>query len=363
MNEAGEMGALAIPFAAGSAAGWFLTGTAGATASPLLPLAALSAVLLVLPAGFSGKGQPYICAGVFFLLGLFCQVSAALTAALPGGPPAIAARSCEALKRGIAAIPFPHGRSAALVQALLTGDRSGLDRATVTAFRASGASHILALSGLHLGLIYLLLRRAFGWIGHSPASKRIRSVLTVMTTGFYMLMTGAGPSIVRAWLYICFSEAAGHSPGRKKEPVRILLAALTVQLALKPAVIGSIGFQLSYLAMLGITVLYPPMRAWYPAPRSRLERADPMRRIWDAAALTISAQAFTAPLAWIRFHTLPKYFLLTNLLSLPLSSLVISVSVLTLCLSACGLCPPLLVRLDDALISLLLFVLETISAM
>ena len=360
MKEAGEMEALAIPFAAGAAAGLFLT---GAAMSPVLLLAALAALSLALPAGLSGKGQPYSAALVFFLLGLFCQLTSAYTSAFPEGPPAVAVRACGALKRRIAAIPYPHPRSGALVQALLTGDRSGLDRETVTAFRASGASHILALSGLHLGLIYLLIRKACSWIGNTPAAKRIRSGATVLATGLYTLMTGAGPSIVRAWLYIFFSEAASLSPGRKKDPARILLSALTVQLTLKPPVIASVGFQLSYLAMLGIAVLYPRLRAWYPAPRTRLERADPMRRIWDAAALTLSCQVFTAPLAWIRFHTFPKYFLLTNLLSLPLSSAVMTVSVGTILLSACGFCPAWLVGLDDALISLLLFVLETVSTM
>ena len=363
MKEAGEMEALAIPFAAGAAAGLFVTGAGGMPAPAVFPLAVLTVLSLILPAGLSGKGQPYVSAVLFFLLGLFCQGSAALTGAFPERPPVLAVRACEALKRCIAAIPYPHGRSGALVQALLTGDRNGLDRETVTAFRSSGASHILALSGLHLGLIYLLIRKVFSCIGNSPAAKRIRSLLTVGATGFYALMTGAGASVVRAWLYICFSEAAVLSPGRRKEPARILLSALTVQLALKPAVIGSVGFQLSYLAMLGIAVLYPRLRDWYPAPRTRLERADPMRRIWNAAALTLSCQAFTAPLAWIRFHTFPKYFLLTNLLSLPLSSAVMMVSTLTILLSACGICPDWLVGLDDALISLLLTALETISTM
>ena len=88
-----------------------------------------------------------------------------------------------------------------------------------------------------------------------------------------------------------------------------------------------------------------------------------MRIIWNAAAMTLSCQAFTAPLAWIRFHTFPTYFLLTNLLSLPLSGAVMTVSAATLALSAAGLCPYLLVRISDALIEALLFVLETVSLM
>jgi competence protein ComEC len=303
-----------------------------------------------------------VFATLFFLLGFFCQCSCTLLPPTPEGwPPA--SRACAALKRTIAGIPFPHPRSSGIVQALMTGDRSGLSRETTAAFRSSGASHLLALSGLHLGLIYLMVRRMTAMLGNTPAARKSRCVLILAATAFYTLMTGAGPSVVRAFLYICISEGAALSPGRRKEPARILLAALTVQLAIKPSVIGSIGFQLSYLAMLGITVLFPRLQAWYPAPLTRLEKADPMRKIWSAAALTLSCQVFTAPLAWLRFHTFPKYFLLTNLLSLPLSGAVMTVSAATVALSAWGLCPAPLVRLDDALIECLMFVLETVSSL
>ena len=362
MEGAGDLAALAIPFAAGAAAGFLLPASAGLFLSGWMPLLLFVPMAFLLAGSLSGRWTVPVFAVLFFLLGFFCQCSCALFPPAPGGwiP---AQRTCAALKRTIAGIPFPHPRSSGIVQALMTGDRSGLSRETTAAFRSSGASHILALSGLHLGLIYLMIRKLTFILGNTPAARKGRCALILAATGFYTLMTGAGPSVVRAFLYICISEGAALCPGRKKEPARILLTALTVQLALRPSVIGSVGFQLSYLAMLGITVLFPRLQAWYPEPRTRLDRADPMRKIWSAAALTISCQAFTAPLAWVRFHTFPKYFLLTNLLSLPLSGAVMTVSAATVALSAGGLCPAALVRLDDALIESLMFVLETVSSL
>ena len=362
MEGAGELAALAIPFAAGAAAGLLILPPAGGLPAWILP-AVILPVLPCLAAAACRLPRPLPAyMALYFCLGLFCQCSSHL---LPvhAGPPDLALHACESLKRLISAIPYPHERTAGLVQALMTGDRSALDRDTVAAFQNSGAAHILALSGLHLGLLYLLIRKTFSLMGNTPAARLIRSLLTTAATGFYTLMTGAGPSIVRAFLYICISEWSSLAPGRKKDPTRILLIALTVQLGLRPAVIGSLGFQLSYLAMLGITILLPRLQAWYPAPQTRLERADPMRRIWNAAALTLSCQVFTAPLVWLRFHTFPKYFLLTNLLSLPLSSSVISVSALTIVLSATDCCPTLLVRLNDTLVQALLHILEIISEM
>ena len=362
MEGAGDLAALAIPFAAGAAAGFFLPAAAGVSFPWWIPPLLLPAMAFLLATALSGRWTVPVFASLFFLLGFFCQCSYALLPPAAGGwSPAM--RACAALKRTIAGIPFPHPRSSGIVQALMTGDRSGLSRETTAAFRSSGASHILALSGLHLGLIYLMVRRLSAIFGNTPAARKGRCALILAATAFYTLMTGAGPSVVRAFLYICISEGAALSPGRRKEPARILLTALTVQLAMRPSVIGSVGFQLSYLAMLGITVLFPRLQAWYPEPHTRLERAEPMRKIWSAAALTISCQVFTAPLAWIRFHTFPKYFLLTNLLSLPLSGAVMTVSAATVALSAWGHCPVLLVRLDDALIEGLMFVLETVSSL
>ena len=176
-------------------------------------------------------------------------------------------------------------------------------------------------------------------------------------------MTGATPSIIRAFLFITINETA-RLLGRKREPVRVLLAALTVQLALKPDVISSVGFQLSYMAMAGIFLLYPTLERIYPAPSgSRLSRFNPFRKIWNAAMLSISCQIFTGPIAWHYFHTFPKYFILTNLIALPLTSAIMTLSVATIALSFFGICPEPLVILNDHAMQALVFCLEIISGL
>ena len=139
----------------------------------------------------------------------------------------------------------------------------------------------------------------------------------------------------------------------------MLCLALLVQLVLDPSVICSVGFQLSYLAMAGIFLVYPVLEKCYPEG----SRYNPLRWIWKTAALSISCQLFTAPLAWLRFHSFPRYFLLTNLLALPLVSILMTVAVATVILSALGWCPALLITTTDGLGRLLLWVLEVICAM
>ncbi|MBR4134437.1 MAG: ComEC/Rec2 family competence protein, partial [Bacteroidales bacterium] len=264
------------------------------------------------------------------------------------------------LRRLIAALPLEHGSTHSLVAALMTGERSGLTAEQTAAFRDSGASHILALSGLHLGVIYLIISKLLSVFGNTPAIRRMRSALIVLLAGFYTLATGAGPSIVRAFLFILIRETCSLFPERRTSPVRILMTALTLQLAFRPEVITSLGFQLSYLAMTGITILYPHLSAWYPDNGRAFQ---PVRRIWQAAALAVSCQIFTAPLAWIRFHNFPKYFILTNLLALPLTSALMAASVAAIALQGLGGCPAFLAGTVDFLAQSLLFVLDVISGM
>ena len=350
------MAALCLPFTAGAAAGAALAGAAGGSAAGAVLAAAAGLLAFVSVRRRSGL-LPY-CA-LFFILGFFCYLSAVLRpAAGPGPVGRYAASALAGLRRLIASIGFAHDSTGSLISALLTGDRSGLTAEQTAAFRGSGASHILALSGLHLGVIYLIVSKILSIFGNSIPARRIRSILTILLAGAFTLATGAGPSIVRAFLFILIHETCAMLPERRTSPLRTLMMALTIQVALKPQVITTLGFQLSYLAMTGITVLYPRLAAWYPDGFSLAAR-----RIWQGAALAVSCQIFTAPLVWIRFHSFPKYFILTNLLALPMTSALMAASIATLALQAFGACPPFLVYAVDLLASSLLFTLGVISSL
>ena len=260
----------------------------------------------------------------------------------------------------INSIPFPHDSTNELLRALLTGQRNGLSLETVQAFRSAGASHILALSGLHLGIIYLFLGKTLSIFGNSRTASVIRSMVIVAACAFYAFMTGASPSIVRALLFISMNEALRHAPGRQKNPVSVWCAALLIQLAACPWIISSAGFQLSYMAMLGIFVLFPRLDAFYPRSGKRW---SVMRWMWSSMALSVSCQVFTAPLAWIHFRSFPRHFLLTNLLALPLTLALMFCAVSLLLLSLAGLSPAWLIRLTDFLATILQDSLRIIAAL
>lgn len=345
MDGARDVVLISFPFAAGVALAQFC---------PLslfhLSLAAVAVLMLLALAG-ALRGRIWYGL-LFFAAGVLCgstgsTVGAGMAAdpSWPAGP-AVFHRALARTDALIRSIPFPHGETNALLRALLTGLRDGLPRETVASFRSAGASHILALSGLHLGIIYLLLSKLLSLMGNGRVAYVVRSVVVVADCAFYTLMTGAGPSIVRAFLFICINEMMRHAPGRRKSPVAVWCIALLVQLVISPWVIRSVGFQLSYLAMLGIFVLFPWLEGFYEKPARGW---SPMRWAWSSMALSISCQVFTAPLVWLRFGTFPKYFLLTNLIALPLTSALMFAAVPLLLLTFAGLSPSWLIWLTDTL--------------
>ena len=356
MAERAGIEVLAVHFTAGVAAGALLLRLPASLSilSSGLLLVLASLVIIVLKTERENLLFP-----AFVVLGAFC----AFADAFPGVDTATFLERwtsvwAERLRAGIDGIPFPSEGTAPLLKALLTGDRSGLSQETVRVFRESGGAHLLALSGLHIGILYLLLSRLLWPLGNSPYARRLRYALVVLAAGLFTLMTGASPSIVRAFLFILLNETA-QITCRPRDPLRILSTALLIQLVFTPSAIASMGFQLSYLAMAGIFLLFPVLDGWYP----KGPRFDPVRKIWEAAALSISCQAFTAPLAWFRFHSFPTYFLLTNLLALPLTTFLMGSAVTTLVLRGLHCCPGFLVRTTDWLCQTLVWILQVISSM
>ncbi|MGN1212212.1 MAG: ComEC/Rec2 family competence protein [Candidatus Cryptobacteroides sp.] len=265
-------------------------------------------------------------------------------------------RCAERLSAVIDSFHTESANTRQLIKALVTGDRTGLPQSVRQAFRDAGASHLLALSGLHLGIIYVMISKSLSILGKSPASDKIRSVATVLLCGFYTAVTGASPSLKRAFIFIALRESTKMS-GREPEALCILNSALVIHLCLTPYEIMSPGFQLSYLAVAGILTATPRLKAaWQPE--------DALAgRIWDMASVSIGSQIFTAPAAFIHFGTFPTYFLITNIMAVPITGLLMPLAAIAILLQAIGICPDFLVRCIDFGAGLLIKTLETVSSL
>lgn len=277
---------------------------------------------------------------------------------------------CDRLKTIIGNIAFEHPETPSVITALITGDKSCLDSQTIHTFRESGASHILALSGLHLGIIYGIVRFCLSILGNSPKARVFKSILTILTCTFYTIATGAAPSITRALIFIIAGEIA-QLTGRYRSTRQILFISLIIQLTLNPLDITNIGFQLSYAAMFGIAYILPLLDRFWPKESETSGRlngatsvtAKGLRRIWTCAAMSISCQVTTAPLALYYFGTFPKYFLLTNLIALPLVGLIIPACLIVILLHTAGCCPQFMIQAAEHLIVWLIESLKIISTM
>ena len=269
----------------------------------------------------------------------------------------------EMMQAGVDSIPFTHRETNAVIKALLTGERADIPSSLTAVFRDSGASHILALSGFHLGIIYGIVRLLLSILGNRRTVLIVRAVITIVVCGFYVMATGAGASIVRAFLFIILHETASlahrhHSTGS------ILLAAMFIQLMLSPGSISSVGFQLSYAAMAGIAFIFPWIKGLWPGnPYKDGRFTKGVRWVWNSAAMSISCQLTTGPLAWIYFHSFPQHFLLTNLIVLPLASLIIPLALVAMALHSLGFCPSIMIRGTEFLVSAMTTALEIIATM
>lgn len=269
----------------------------------------------------------------------------------------------ESLRNCIESIPFNNHRTNAIIKALITGEKSALDCRTSEIFRSSGASHILALSGMHLGIIYGMLKIILIPLGNTRRSKSIKTTCILTLCCIYTLMTGAGASLTRALIFIFISETAIIS-GRFKDTGSILLASLTIQIALFPQAISDIGFQLSYAAMAGIAYIYPHLqKLWPQANKNEGGISKGIRWLWSTAALSIACQLTTAPLAYIYFGTFPKYFILTNLISSPLVLIIIPYSIIVTALTSMGACPAILAEYLEKLVNILIDSLSIIASL
>ena len=361
MAEAGGIVTVAGAFVAGIYAGIHLPHDIAVMAAPALTMP----LLLLSCLRSRGRCVPQIAA-IFFLLGLMrCNCETFWDGSISTTPmKRYADLALEKLTALIEKAGFGKDGEEALVKALLSGRRESLDEGTVKVFRDSGASHILALSGLHLGMIYLLLSKALSPIGNSPAGKTARSAAVVLACTFYTFTTGASPSTVRALLFITLSETARPLSGRKRSNASTFCIAIMLQLLSDPRSLLSTGFQLSYLAVTGLMTLHPILESWYPMSKDgNRNKIDIVHRIWTSASMALSCQVLTAPLVWMRFQTFPRHFLLTNLIALPLTEAIMASAVVTLVLTALDICPDFAPALTGRMGECLEYCLEVISGM
>ncbi len=219
---------------------------------------------------------------------------------------------------------IPGKREAGLAEALLIGYKGDLDKTLVQSYSLTGVVHIIAISGLHLGLIYALLRRLTLGLDKRLTGRVCRALLILGCLWAFSIMAGSSPSVLRSAVMFSFL-VTGEILHRKSMVLNSLAASAFVLLWYEPYWLWDIGFQLSYTALAGIILFNKPI---YQLIRPRSKILD---EIWKLNAVTLSAQLLTTPISIYHFHQFPLLFLFTNFVAVPLSSIILGGEIL-LCL-------------------------------
>jgi competence protein ComEC len=194
-----------------------------------------------------------------------------------------------------------------IAESMLTGTRDNLELEIKDAYTTTGAVHILAVSGMHVGILVMMLNFFFKPILKTPSSRFYFGVISTVCIWLYAVFTGFSASVVRATLMFSMFQLAGIFYLRKNS-LNILAASAVVLLLVNPVWFLDVGFQLSYLAMIGIIYLYPQV---YPLLTPKNWFTD---HLWQVSVMSLTAQLFTTPVSLYYFHQFPNYFLLTNVL-------------------------------------------------
>lgn len=221
---------------------------------------------------------------------------------------------------------LPSERERNIALALVLGVKDGLDNEVKNAYAASGAMHVLAVSGLHVGIIYLLVSFLLGTFQNKKYGRWVFALVSLSVLWTYAMVTGFAPSVLRAVTMFSFIALAKAS-GRRTNIYNTLAASALVLLVIDPYLVMSVGFQLSYLAVLGIVFLQPKIYAWLAVNNVILDKA------WAVTSVSIAAQLATFPLGLFYFNQFPTLFLLTNLVVIP-GALVILVGGIALLASS-----------------------------
>jgi competence protein ComEC len=243
---------------------------------------------------------------------------------------------------------IPGEKELGLAEALLIGYKDDLDKSLVQSYTNTGVVHIIAISGLHLGLIYWLLVQLLKPLRRKRISKWLNPVIIISGLWLFTVLAGGQPSVLRsAVMFTCIVLA--ESLARKTSIFNTLALSAFVLLCINPYWLWDVGFQLSYVAVLSIVIFMKPIYNLFYIRNKILDS------IWKLNAASLAAQLLTTPFSIYHFHQFPNFFLLTNFVAVPLSSAIVLAEIFLCAISFV----PFLASLGGKMISWLIWIMNT----
>ena len=246
------------------------------------------------------------------------------------------------------------GKELEILSALTLGYKRGLDPETKRIFSTAGAMHVLAVSGLHVGIIFWAFSLLFGFLKRNKTGRFLFVLFSTFSLWTYAFITGLSPSVMRAaTMFTIF--IIGDNLNRNSNIYNSLAASATLLLLINPNNLFEVGFQLSYAAVFGIVFLQPKLSGLIQVNNKVINF------FWSLLTVSLAAQISTFPIAAYYFNQFPTYFWITNLLVIPAVMILIPAGMLLLLFANISFISVPIVFFVQFFIKLLYLILEQID--
>ncbi len=266
-----------------------------------------------------------------------------------------AARWRDKIQNSLHKYPFQDNEMA-IINAIVLGQRQSISKDLLESYAGAGAIHILAVSGLHVGILFLLLSFLFSPLEKLPYGNHIKTLLIVLVLWGFALLTGLSGSVVRAVSMFTFIAIGLSIRNQRSSVLHALITSFFILVLIHPLFIFDVGFQMSYAAVLGIVLLYPKVNALIP----RMKWLIP-RKIWQLFSVSVTATIGTLPISLYYFHQFPGLFFLSNIVIVPFLGIIMGVGILVVILSLFQFLPSFIVQIYAGVLSLMNAFIEWVA--
>ncbi len=265
-----------------------------------------------------------------------------------------AAKIRDKIIRNLAQNNFKKEELSVLI-ALILGQQQDISPQTIKNYQFAGAVHILSVSGLHVGLLLLFVTFFLKFFPNSKYFSLLKLCITILVLWSFGVLAGLAPSVVRSVTMFSF-VAVGIHLRRSVNIYHTLLVSMFLILLVKPSFLFDIGFQLSYVALFFILWLQPILKSVW-SPKNKI-----VTYFWDILTVSFAAQIGTLPLSLYYFHQFPGLFFVTNLIILPMLSIIMALGVFVVLLAFFNYVPILPMKILECCITLLNSIIAWIAS-
>lgn len=238
------------------------------------------------------------------------------------------------------------GEELAVIKALILGQRNTISKELLQEYTKAGAIHILAVSGLHVGIVLLILTSLFKPLENLKKGKLIKTILIVSLLWGFAIIAGLSASVVRA-VTMFSGVAIGMTFDRKTFVIHSLITSMFLLLLVQPMFLFDVGFQLSYLAVFSIVAIQPKLAAIWK-PRWKL-----VAEFWQLFTVSIAAQIGVLPISLFYFHQFPGLFMVSNLVIIPFIGVILMSGILVIVLALLNMLPKFIGEMYNGVIGLM----------